>query len=170
MTKEEFNGYLKKIKYDKQSLDRVYDYFYPRIILHIKRKYPGVQPEDVAQEFFLNLLNYESKRFIYNPASWVYTSCDNIIRKKHSREVMVIELERCNLSYDELVLEDLIINESMKEIFDKINDADTKKILYFYYWEGYNLNEISILLNKNKSTIKQKHYRAIKLLKKELKL
>lgn len=168
MTKEEFNGYLKKIKYDKKSLDRVYSYFYPRIIMHIKRKYPMVQAEDIAQEFFLNLMNYDNQNFIYNPISWVYTSCDNLIRKNHNKEFEIIELEKCNIVHHEFVLENLIINEKMEEIFKKIKDDDTKKILYLYYWEGYNLKEIAVLLNKNKSTIKQKHYRAIKLLKKEL--
>ena len=53
--------------------------------MHVKRTYPKVDAEEIAQEFFLNLLKRKNIKIIKNPTSWVYTSCKNIIIKNHSK-------------------------------------------------------------------------------------
>lgn len=71
----QFNRLLRRIKTDADALDKLYDYYYPRIILHIKKVYPGASAEDVAQEFFYRLLRSENRGYIAKPTSWVFTVC-----------------------------------------------------------------------------------------------
>lgn len=168
MDTREFNVCMRKIQTDKEALSNIYAYYYPRIILHIHRSYPKVSAEDIAQEFFLNLLKYNYCCYIKNPASWIYVSCDNLIKKKYGQEKVCIELEKCNIDSGEILIDEIIVQEDIDKVFSAIEDRETREIIYLCYWEGYSLREVAELINKNKSTVKQKHTRAIKKLKQVL--
>ena len=58
--------------------------------------------------------------------------------------------------------------ETIKEIFDLIENEEDRKIIYYIYWLGYNSNEISKILGINRATIRKRHSRIIKKLKKYL--
>lgn len=167
-----FNYLLNKSLSDKEALSALYKYYYPRIVLHVKRVYPKVDAEEIAQEFFLNLLNRKSVRFVKNPSSWVYSSCRNIIIKNHSKvynEILVdSEFSEKTVStfIQSLNFEISLENKDMTErIFNLIEDEQTKLIIYLYHWESYNLREISAILNMKVSTVKQKYRRAINKIK-----
>lgn len=164
----EFNLLLNRALTDKNAFSTLYMYYYPRIILHIKRTYPKVDAEEVVQEFFLNLMKRKSVRFVKNPASWIYASCKNIIIRNHSKSgnEIAVEPESCDGQFSETIKrmneERLLENADLVErIFASIGDETTKKIIYLYHWEGYNLREIAKLLNIKTSTVKQKYRRAI---------
>lgn len=170
-----FNYLLSRALIDKESFSTLYKYYYPRIILHVKRTYPKVDAEEIAQEFFLNLLKRESVKIIKNPTSWVYTSCKNIIIKNHSKlskEILTSceELETpCIIIMQVLQSEQILENkEEIENIFNNLEDETTRKIFYLYYWEAYNFREIAEILKIKVSTVKQKHRRAIKKIKEKL--
>lgn len=167
MTAFEFNRLLSKIKVNDEAFLTIYNYYYPRIILHMRSKYPDISAEDVAQDFFICLLNVKSFKYIFNPKAWVYKSCVNIA-KKYFIGMNRVEIEHCQLKVEDYAIENLVVTEEINNIFDILGDDLTQKIFYLYYWEGYNLREISELLNQNKSTVKQKHVRGLKRLKKKL--
>ena len=170
MTPSEFNRLLSRIKKDEKALEKIYDFYYPRIILHIKTKYKDISGEDVAQEFFLNLINTRKFNYILKPSLWVYTSCDNIA-KKYLIESVAADLEYIQVEDNSIaIIEETIIDENIKKIFKILKDDVSKKIFYMYYWQGYNLREIAELLDINASTIKQKHTRGIKKIKEKLKI
>ncbi len=168
----EFNYLLSEIKTNRKALEKIYDVFFPRILIHIKRKYPSVTAEDVAQEFFMGLLRYEKFRFIKNPTWWVFVSCDNIVKNMNRIEVCaeLAELENDASSTDTNSLDKVFIDDQVREVFDSLADELTKKIVYLYYWEGYSLREIADMLSLKRSTVKQKHTRAINKLKQDFKL
>ena len=160
----EFNNCLTKIKYDRNSFLKIYDYYFPRIVLHIRRKYPRASAEDIAHDFFVNLYNIKILRYVHNPTSWIYAACDNLVKKYFSK-VDMIDINQCQIIDNRTILDQIEITENMKKIFDVLEDSTSKRIFYLYYWEGYNLREISEILELKKSTIKQKHARGIKKLK-----
>ncbi len=165
MTPERFNKLLKRIKNDKNALETIYDFYYPRIKLHIRRKYRNISDEDIAQEFFINLLQFDNFNHIKNPTSWIYTSCDNIA-KKYFIKYELIDIDSEQICDDSLpLIEEILLNDEIRKIFEILNDETSKTIFYLYYWEGYNLREIAELLKLNKSTVKQKHTRGLKKLK-----
>lgn len=169
MTAKEFNGYLGKIKYDKESLEKLYDFYYPRIIFRLKFKYKDADAEDIAQEFFLNLMACDGFGYVNSPTSWVYACCENLVRKKYGKS----KESPCDFTLMESVTDDrspegIFENVEAKRVLENIDDEVTKKIIVMYYWEGYNLREISEILGIKQSTVKQKHNRTIKKLKKFL--
>lgn len=164
----EFNILLNRALTDKEAFSTLYKYYYPRIILHIKRLYPKADAEGTAQEFFVNLLKRKSMSFVKNPASWIYASCRNIIIRNYSRSEKEIAVAPDSFeapfpdTLQQLNVEQLLENADVVErIFASIGDETTKKIIYLYHWEGYNLREIAKLLNIKTSTVKQKYRRAI---------
>ncbi len=170
-----FNYLLNKSLTDKEAFSALYKYYYPRIILHIKRTYPKADAEEVAQEFFLNLLKRKSVKFVKNPVSWIYASCKNIIVKNHAKECAEISVEdnffeksffSCLTSPD--FVSEFEYKTQVQKIFEQIDDEDSKKIVYLYYWEAYNLREIAQLVGLKESTVRQKHRRALKKIKKSV--
>lgn len=163
-----FNRLLKRIKTDADALDRLYNYYYPRIILHIKKAYPGASAEDVAQEFFFMLLKSETQGYIIKPTSWVFAVCENLVKSRYKKEAVsfpasdLLESVEDPSDMSERVLE----NIRSHEIFKLIKDEATKEIIYLYYWEGYSQKEIAERLGMTAANVRKKHSRAIKFLKK----
>lgn len=161
-----FNYYLKNLKKSSNSLERLYEFYYCRIIYHLGRVYGYELAKDVAQEFFINLLSISEKQgFVTNPTAWVYACCENIAKRKvqyESRYVLNDENQQQSVFKSEA--------ELYGDLYDVIKQLDdqSQKILKLFYWEGYNLKEIAQILGIKPATIRQKHSRAIKKMKKAL--
>ena len=66
--------------------------------------------------------------------------------------------------------DDSTINRLFAEdILKDLNETE-REIIYLYYWEGYNQNEIADMLTLTPSNVRQIHSRAIKKLKNILKV
>lgn len=130
------------------------------------QKIPDACADDVAQEFFLQLMKSHGFKYVQNPTAWVFACCDNIAKRMLIGESATLPLLVSeNYSVSEDLVETEILNDQAKRVFDALGDDCTKKIFYLYYWEGYNLREIAQLLSLNISTIKQRHARGIKKIK-----
>lgn len=161
-----FNHHLKNLKKSSYSLEKLYEFYYCRIIQHLKSRYGYELAKDVAQEFFINLLNVSEKQhFVTNPTAWVYACCENIAKRKvhyESRYVLTDE----NLSSSDFKIEEELYGDLYVVI--KALDDESQKIIKLFYWEGYNLKEISHIMGIKPATIRQKHSRVIKKMKKML--
>ena len=172
-TKEEwmdiirFNELLARVKIDESAFTELYSYYFHRIILHIERKYPGVPGKDIAHDFFLFLFKEKIPMFVSNPSSWVYTVCDNMARR-YIRDNWDVEPDKLEPVSSLDLLKNAMETETIKEIFDLIENEEDRKIIYYIYWLGYNSNEISKILGINRATIRKRHSRIIKKLKKYL--
>lgn len=93
MESRKFNQLLKNIHSEK-SFDALYDYFYRRIVFHLKYIYGENFAQEVAQDFFLQLINKETDKlgYIEFPASWIYKCCENIAKRKLSKEASDVQL------------------------------------------------------------------------------
>lgn len=170
MEPKAFNKLLNKIRYDDIALSTLYDYFYPRIVIHMKRTYPRANADDIAQEFFLQLLKSTNKKmYVYRPITWVYAVCENIAKRISSEAAA----ELCDSESIEYVSVDMDESESIlnrvmaNEILKQIEEEDLKKIIYLHYWEGYTFKEISEIIGANASSVRKKHARIIKKLQKK---
>lgn len=167
MKEREFNGLLKKIHCDSRAIETLYFYYYPRIVRHIGIKYSFIIAEDVAQEFFLQLIQKcDKQEYVKYPTSWVYTCAENIAKRKIQSESKYTYL----LQETVAAKKDDIFNKLFAEDILKYLNKTEQQIIYLYYWEGYNQTEISNILKLTHSNVRQIHSRAIKKLKKWLKV
>ena len=152
MTAREFNAFLKKMHSDSHAIEDIYIFYYPRIVKRISEKYGYILAEDVAQEFFLKLIqSCDKQAYVEYPTSWVYTCAENIAKRKI----------HCDSKYTYLLQETVAAKKD-----DIINKVFAEDILGFLY----NQTEISNILKLTHSNVRQIHSRAIKKLKKWLKM
>lgn len=161
----EFNFLLKTLHTSVHSIEILYDYYFPKIVIHIGKKYGKPLAEDVAQDFFNWLLDSDNLPKVTNPTSWVFLNCESIAKRKLQKD--------SRLLYKEIVAEGSEENASLfkEEMFGDLYSAikelniDEQRIIEMYYWEGYQLKEIAEILGIQYSTVKQKHKRLLKKLK-----
>lgn len=168
MDPNEFNDLLRKFKSDSYASRKLFTYLYPKIRLHIAKNFRNINAEDVAQDFFVKLLKMDLRnmQYIRFPASWVYKITDNLAKsqlakayEKNEVACADIDIESSDNEYDKLMRRD-----EVKEFMDKLDVID-REIFYDVYWEGYNLREVSDLLQVKYSFVKQRHSRVLKKLK-----
>lgn len=167
MEAQKFNRLIKNI--DKvKAFDVLYDYFYRKIVFHLKYGYGESFAQEVAQDFFMQLINKDKNDlpYIEYPTSWVYKCCENLAKRKIVKEFSTSELSA------ELLLkyEQQYEIEIYGDLYDNIKalDEDSQKIIRMHYWEGYNFEEISNIMDMRSGTIRQKHNRALKKIGKNL--
>lgn len=59
-----FNLILKQCERDNKAFETLFDFYYPRIKLHIHKKFPDACADDVAQEFFLQLMKSHGFKYV----------------------------------------------------------------------------------------------------------
>ena len=172
MGEKDFNKLLKRISSDKKAFQVLYKIYYPRIVNHIERVYPNADAEEIAHEFFIKLLNTKNFNHVKNPTSWVYVICRNIVKSKYGKEAH-ISFDENNALGDELIQNvdfssRIDLEEQTRQMLS-LADELTRKIIVLYYWEGYNFKEVAKLLSLNASTVRQKHARFVKKVKRTFK-
>ncbi len=162
MEVKEFNRLLTEYKTNRKSFNRLYDYYYPKIVFHVGLKFSKDIAEDVAQEFFIKLFKIEISYVIESPNAWVYTVADNIAKTYIVKNKPFVEFKG-----DECVefVTDVYDKEIVANIFKELDDTD-KAIFGYHYFEGYTLKEIADLLSLTYESVKKRHIRALKKLKK----
>ena len=163
MEVREFNNLLRKIDGDQSALERLYRFFFPRIVRHVSLKFDSELASDVAQEFFVNLVRIGPKQnYIEYPTSWVYACVDNIAKRRLSYENRYVQLSE----NEELksIPNNLGLKEEIEELLQNLDDL-SRQIIMLFYWDGYNQNEIAKMLNLTPSAVRKRHSRALKTLK-----
>lgn len=161
MDTNEFNRLLKVLHTDGRAIEKIYGYYYPRIIAHIKTKFVTVCAEDIAQEYFVRLMSREDNLgYVKYPTSWIMATCDNIARRKIETE-SYIGLRDCEYSCDFVetisdVINNVVIADAMKRL-----DEMSQKIVYYFNWEGYSHIEIAAMFGMTYPVIRQKYHRAM---------
>lgn len=163
MDASEFNSCLKAIETSREAFEKIYVFYYKRIILHLKFTFGVTFAEDVAQEFFMKLIYLATLQpKVDYPTMWVYKCCENIAVRLLERQKEVLldgeleivdtgQLDRAELFGD--------LSTAIGQLSDR-----AQKIIYMHHWEGYGLIEISKLLKINYNTVKQTHTRALRKL------
>lgn len=163
MDSKRFNRLLKTLKKRSRSFDVLYEYYLHRIVYHITR-YVGSDrvAEDVAHEFFTQLLASDKTYEVEYPTTWVYRVCERIAVRMLKREDKEFDLPDTTETdcFAHIVLE--------SEVRDALNerlDPQAREIVYLRYWEGYTLKEIADMMKLEYENAKKICQRAIKTLK-----
>lgn len=170
MNVKEFNKWIGKLKTDKRAFDTLYKYYFPKIVIHINSKFIGLNMgEDIAQEFFLDLLRKEEIPYIDYPNSWVYTIAEDMAKNRIKKEKTMAELEQKYVAatkeeYDYEFYEE---HAELLNNFDKL-DSETRKIIIMKIFDGYKFREIAAKMNLTPDAVRQRFSRGMKKLKKFL--
>lgn len=171
ITAREFNLLLSRISFDSKAFVRIYREYYPGIILHIRSVYPRVNAEDVAQEFFVKLINRKSDAYVKYPAAWIYTSCRNIVKSKYGEEKEIPTedaFESVGALWDEVDLDDRIaVKDAILEALASA-DAVSKKLFVMHYIKGYSQKELAQTFGLSVSAVKQRCLQIRKKINKKL--
>lgn len=99
-----FNLILKQCERDNKAFETLFDFYYPRIKLHIHKKFPDACADDVAQEFFLQLMKSHGFKYVQNPTAWGVWKNRML---EFEFECITIYEDHCNPAY--------LINQVMRE-------------------------------------------------------
>lgn len=173
LEKREFNRLLHGFKTNIKLFDRLYEYYFPRIVIHINRTFSDFHiGEDVAQEFFIKLFKINIPEQIDYPTSWVFRICDNIakthISSQKNKSPLPLE-ENCAATIQDVSDEFYALENGgiSKENISALKELDkqTIEILVMKFWEGYDYKEIGAILGLSHDAVRQKASRGIKKLK-----
>lgn len=163
MEAREFNNLLRTINDDRSSLERLYRFFFPRIVRHVSLKFGTELASDVAQEFFIHLTRVGAKQgYIEYPTSWIYTCVDNMAKRKLTYENRYVQLpENDEVKSSTTNLE---LKQEIEELLQSLDNL-SRQIIMLFYWDGYNQNEIALMLKLTPAAVRKRHSRALKTLK-----
>lgn len=168
MEEKKFNKLLNKAKTDEKAFSELYSCYYKRIVHEITSYVGADLAYDVAQIFFLNIIQREKPfKYIHYPTAWVYTCCRNIAKKIMLNNEKYISDD--NIDAEILVASDNFTIDSgwIDAVYPFISDFDEEiqKMLYLSYVKGYSLKEIAIITNMKYATVRKRHSRVLKHLK-----
>ncbi|MBR2971051.1 MAG: sigma-70 family RNA polymerase sigma factor [Clostridia bacterium] len=165
MTPREFNICLRRIKTNVKAFNRLYKFYFPKIVIHIFVIYKNKNlSEDVAQEFFMKLMEMQEFNYITYPNSWVYTIAENIAKNIIAKEKKYFAEPIDNIK---ISVNDEYAYYLYGDYWEKLNELDeqTRKIIIMKIFEGYRYKEIADKMNLKVDTVRQKYSRGIKKLK-----
>lgn len=168
MDSKEFNKLLKKINKNSRAFEKIYKFYFSRVVRYLSIKYNQALAEDAVQEFFIKLQEHAQHcKYIECPTAWVYKCCENIAKNKLRQDKRYTYIEKL----DEMIFEQRYEVELYGELYEAIKklDISSQKIIKMHYSEGYSYLEMAHIFNANYNTIRQKHSRALKKLKNFLK-
>ena len=165
MNGSEFNRLLAALKTSARALTKLHEYYFGRIVYHLAKTYGKTFAEDVAQDFFLWLLEADGFPVVKSPTTWVYLQCDSIAKRKVQKEARYVNGE-IEVAYDVPHKEELFgdLYQAMEEL-----DETEKSIVELFYWEGYSLKEIAPMIGMEYAAVRQRHKRLLRKLKNVLK-
>lgn len=167
MDAQKFNRLICRMQFDGKAVELLYQEYYPKIKLHIKRKFGKlVCAEDVAQECFAQMMSGKVVEYIHYPTSWVYGMADNVakgfLKKEHPDNVPLDDSVATTC-----ILDSIVMREDIHRAMQKLSEEE-QRILYLHHWEGYQYAEIAQQLGLSVGCVRTKVSRAYKNLKKFL--
>ncbi len=167
MKANEFNKHLKYADVNRHSFKKLYEEYYSKAVLHISVKFNASVAQDIAHEFFCNLIEgkYKNVDYVKNPVSWIYKVLDNIAINSFNKEAKYVSLSDFDFAdYGENI--DTILD--VKRLLEILDDYE-RKIIYFRFFEGYSLKELSEIFGIKYDNLRKKYSAIIKKIKKNAK-
>ena len=154
------------------DLDDAYDKIYRYCYFKVGQRQSA---EDITQQAFLNLFEYEKKETIKNPLAFLYTVAGNLCidefrrRKKETPEEneTLIWKEKDNLTGWEDREEKTVLSMDMRAALKKI-PREEQELLLLRYANELPIQEISSLLHISRFAVRRRLLKALQNLRKEL--
>lgn len=122
--------------------------------------------EDMVQETFISF--YSKGQFMYkaSPKTYLYRILLNHIKMYHRKnKLKIVSDEWLYESYENIVIESLIINKMDLSYALQALPEHYKRAIVLYYFNDLSVEEMSRILNCNKSTVKMRLKRGREKLK-----
>ncbi len=122
--------------------------------------------EDVAQDAFIRVYRYaaDAERRIDNPAALLRTTTVNLCRSWHrSEHRSQLRMVRHGPSADQLTEHERELDDSLRRL-----PYEQRAVVVLRYWIGLTEAEIADTLDCRPGTVKSRHARALRTLRKEL--
>lgn len=165
----------------KEDFNQIYNETYNIVLRFIVVKCKDIDDlNDIIQDTYIEFLKILKKKKILdidNINSYIVAITNNIIKRhyhKKKKDNIVIYYENDEISVD---IEDsfdleqnFITKENVENVWEYIKNKDlvTTKIFYLYFVLDLKISEIAQELELNESTIKNRIYRTLKEIKKNL--
>ena len=163
MNKREFRKLVLRIDKDERALEKLYNYYFGKIVYSLSLKYGESLAEDVVQEFFLKLINNpQLGTDIEHPNDWMFACCENLAKNKISKES-----KYTLISYEPQDKVVFPINVEYIDLYNKLNELteEERELIYKLYWKDYSQEEVAREMGIRSGTIRQRHARILKKLK-----
>lgn len=167
MNAKEFNELIKLRNTTNEKMQELYEYSFPIIVLHIERKYGVIPGDDVAQDFFVAIMEHGVNREVRHPAAWMRKVAERIYLRKYVNPHEVSNVEIFESVAYEMEYSDVF--GDYQHLADKLEEKEYD-FLYRYVVERYTLREIGQMLGISEKAAKQRLYRIRNKLKKFEKL
>lgn len=167
MESKKFNRILQRK--NRKGIRKIYEFYFPRIVLHINRTFRGViDGEEIAQEFFIKLMKTEMKENIKYPTSWINTCCRNLaidkLRKGNKTQFVSFNENDFITEFDEDgFIKSLTFADKLACL-----DKEAQIVIYLKFWEGYTYAEIAGILKMDIKEIVSIKLKAYTRLEKDL--
>lgn len=155
----EFEALVNSLQRDKNSFEKLYSYYYAKIVLRVKARYGAKDfAQDVAQEFFLRLLR-KPPSGVTNPTAYVMKAADNIAYDNYKRQKPNGDIEEFyNVASKE---ENYTDQEEIKEILALLSEEE-RVVITLKVYGGYKFREIAQEREIKESTVRSLYIRALK--------
>ena len=170
----QFNRLLRNIGSDRRALEKIYQEYYPKLVLHLRYRFGNLlSPDDIAEDVFLALMRSPPQRKVDHPTAWLMGLADHkaidLLRKYH-KAIDLLRKYRKETDLPETLampppFDNVILRSDVRQEL-KTLDKETQEIVYLHIWEGYSLKEISDLKNIGYETVRKKTSRAYRQLEK----
>lgn len=124
------------------------------------------EAEDIVQDTFIKVFKH-IKGFKGNSSlyTWIYKIAQNTMKDRYKNKIIEMPYEDYHISKDNI--EKTVIDKENRQILrDELNKINFiyKQVLVLFYFDDFNIKEISEILNEKEGTIKSKLSRGRKIL------
>ena len=170
MTKEKFNRLIVECKNRTVSgaaaMVELYDFFFHKIARFIAYKYKNKDiGEDIAQSFFVKLLQMNVACEIKNPLAWVLRICDNLAKDYIKQDIRAKSVFPSEASTGKDDLSDKVIFREYEALIRQL-DPVTRQIVEKNVFEGLKFKEIAAELNLKPGAARKRFSRGMKEIRK----
>jgi len=157
-----------------QQFEAVYDQYRGRIRNYIAVKTTSAVADDLTQQAFLKAMeNFHLFKRNASLFTWIFKIAQNIVKNEYrsrsrNKEIAheIIDFESQSISLD--MAKDVDIRIDISAALSKLNELD-QQIISLRFFVDCTLLEISKIIGMRESAVKNRLYRALEKLRKELK-
>lgn len=157
-----------------QQFEAIYDQYRERIHNYIAVKTNSTVADDLTQQAFLKAMeNFHLFKHKSSLFTWIFKIAQNIVKneyraKSRNKEIAqeVFDFESQSISID--IAKDVDIRIDISAALAKLNEID-QQIISLRFFVDCTILEISEIIGMRESAVKNRLYRALEKLKKELK-
>lgn len=158
MKAEKFNRLLGSMESDFEAFEKIYSYYYKRVVYRLCQFYRRAIAEDAAQEFFQKLYRMTRIEYVKDPAEWLYSSCSVIAEKLTAEEERNVEYDEKNLGKEGITY--MKTTNEFEEMLKILPNETDRRIMRLHILYGYTQKHISEQMGINYDAVRQRITRA----------